>query len=149
MWSTSCGSTTACALTRLPNSNWPVSKLASLETGRQAMNEIVAEAECVTGAVPPLDENQDFVWQSVQAEHQQDWAPCLLSSKYQVVKLSPKAGLGSLLWGFAQGNGRLRRIDNERTPKHDEATGYLEIVTMYTSFHLALMVDCSLRPWWR
>ena len=86
----------------------------------------------------PLDENQDFVWESVKAENQQGWASTLLTED-QVNEAFPAGWAGIPSFCHVQPNGKKRRIDNGRAPKHNQATEYLETVTLCTAFHPALM----------
>ena len=86
-----------------------------------------------------LDEHQDFVWESVKAEHQQGWASTLLPET-QVDETFTDGWAGIPSFFHVQPNGEKRRIDNGRAPKHNDATEYLETVTMCTAFYPALMV---------
>ena len=89
----------------------------------------------------PLDDEQQFLWDSVNAERSKGWASELLTAEQLDVHYP--AGWASIpTFCHVQPTGKRRRIDNGRAPLHNAATAYTETTTMCTPFHPALMSVC-------
>ena len=87
----------------------------------------------------PLDDEQQFLRDSVTTEHKQGWASAMLTED-QVNKRIPEGWASIPTFCHNTTRWQKGRINNGRAPKHNKATEYTETTTMCTAFHPAMVM---------